>query len=370
MAREDFYGPEEPYNPNAGGNAGGNSAMARAYFNSFPPAIQQEILASWGGDMGMMDLWYENALNAGAVPPTFRTGPGAGAGGNRPLWEMSPEEAGIAAWGTEIGGQNRQTRDMTPEQRARWAMEHIDNLMATPWNELSPQAQQDYLKKGWTPETYMAEHNARSGSAGSYQQWLEWDKFYDPDCPPDKPYRGAETGTGCYELPDHERNERVNAGGGGGQGGGRNGAGNETPGEGLQGSPASQAPTPGTPTGGGGASAPTPQGSTFAASSRPTSGVAQPAAPAPPVAPVKIPDAFTATGAAPSGASGGVPSPVGAPAPKPPGQIQGFSSFGGGRRSGGGWAGSSGSNWVASDERLKEGLGVRRPRLSEWRRNG
>lgn len=45
------------------------SPAAQSFLNSMPPAEQQRIRASWGGqDLG--DQWYQNAINAGAVPGT------------------------------------------------------------------------------------------------------------------------------------------------------------------------------------------------------------------------------------------------------------------------------------------------------------
>lgn len=43
------------------------SAAAQRYFNSFSPADQENIRQSWGGS-DLMDEWYGNAVNAGAVP--------------------------------------------------------------------------------------------------------------------------------------------------------------------------------------------------------------------------------------------------------------------------------------------------------------
>lgn len=43
------------------------SAAAQRYFNSFDPGEQARIRASWGGNDAMMDEWFKNAVNAGAI---------------------------------------------------------------------------------------------------------------------------------------------------------------------------------------------------------------------------------------------------------------------------------------------------------------
>lgn len=81
-------------------------------------------------------------------------------------------------------------RNMTPEQRAVWSMQNIDDL------------------------------SAHGDKERSYSQWMEWQKSYDSNCPPATPYQ-AEDGSGCVEKPDNSNKPGGGgAGGGGGQGGG------------------------------------------------------------------------------------------------------------------------------------------------------
>jgi hypothetical protein len=119
-------------------------------------------------------------------------------------WEMSPEEAGIDPWSsanTYRTDPNMASalQNMSPEQRARWSMEHLDRL--------------DYR----TPES-------------SWQQWMAWQDSYDPSCPPSAPYK-AEDGSGCVEKPDNSnagyQGGQGGSGGGGGRGGGGRGGGQE-----------------------------------------------------------------------------------------------------------------------------------------------
>jgi hypothetical protein len=101
-------------------------------------------------------------------------------------------------------------KNMTPEQRAVWSMENIDDLSA---------------------------HGDRQRA---YAQWLEWQKDYDPNCPPGAPYQAAD-GSGCVEKPDNtNKGYQAGVGGGGrGEGGGATavagGGGGDATGTGLAG---------------------------------------------------------------------------------------------------------------------------------------
>lgn len=71
--------------------------------------------------------------------------------------------------------------NMTPEQRARWSMEHID-VLSGEGNRSAPGATREQ----------------------AYNQWMAWQDHFDPNCPSNTPYRGSRTGTGCYEKPDDD----------------------------------------------------------------------------------------------------------------------------------------------------------------------
>lgn len=105
---------------------------------------------------------------AGPAAPTEAPAPG------KHLSQMTPEEAGIAAWGTEIDESNRQSANMTPEQRARWAMEHI--------------------------ESFDSQSKTQRSREEALEQWRLWDKHYDESCPPNNPYRNEQGD--CAEKPD------------------------------------------------------------------------------------------------------------------------------------------------------------------------
>lgn len=71
--------------------------------------------------------------------------------------------------------------NMTPEQRARWSMEHID-VLSGEGNRSAPGATREQ----------------------AYNQWMAWQEHFDPNCPSNTPYRGSRTGSGCYEKPDDD----------------------------------------------------------------------------------------------------------------------------------------------------------------------
>jgi hypothetical protein len=81
-------------------------------------------------------------------------------------------------------------RNMTPEQRAEWSAQNIDDL------------------------------SAHGDATRARAQWMAWQKSYDPNCPPSDPYQ-AEDGSGCVEKPDNSNKggQSQDGGDGGGQGG-------------------------------------------------------------------------------------------------------------------------------------------------------
>lgn len=173
------------------------SAAAERYLATFSPEDQQAIRA--GGDV---DAWYNAAVRAGAVPQNF--------GGTAPVanWaNMTAEQAGINPWQQDYKQEFARTdaaalARMSPEQRARWSMEHLDAL--------------DYRTR-----------------QSSFDQWMAWQRHFDPSCPSSAPYQ-AEDGSGCVEKPDNSNagyQQGQEAGGGGVQGGsgrGQNGQQNLT----------------------------------------------------------------------------------------------------------------------------------------------
>lgn len=122
-------------------------------------------------------------------PPGYTPKPG-----EKVNWgSLTPEQAGIKSWGAEIGAGNQMDQNMSPEQRARWSMEHIDSFDQ---DSATTRSRED-----------------------AYNQWMMWQDKFDPNCPPNTPYQ-AEDGSGCVEKPDN-----TNRPGGGGGGGGRGGGG-------------------------------------------------------------------------------------------------------------------------------------------------
>lgn len=176
------------------------SAAAERYLSTFSPEDQQAIRA--GGDV---DSWYQAAVSAGAVPQNYVTGAAAvGApqtASTRPWWEMSAQEAGINPWQQDYKQEFGLTSGsdlarMSPEQRARWSMEHIDDLSA---------------------------HGDRQRA---FTQWMGWQRHFDPNCPSNAPYQ-AEDGSGCVEKPDNTNRGYQQAAEGGGYGSGGAGQGGQ-----------------------------------------------------------------------------------------------------------------------------------------------
>ena len=129
------------------------SPQAERYLASLPYEDQQAIRA--GGDV---DAWYQAAVAAGAVPQNF--------GGSAPVgnWaNMSAQEAGINPWQQDYKQEFARTDSaalarMSDMQRAKWAMTHLDAL--------------DYRDR-----------------ESAFQQWLAWQKHFDPNCPSSAPFR-------------------------------------------------------------------------------------------------------------------------------------------------------------------------------------
>lgn len=181
------------------------SPAAERYLASLPPDDQAAIRA--GGDV---DAWYNAAVQAGAVPSQFSGQGGAkdpsqwnvDAGGGRNWWDTTAEQAGINPWQQDYKQEFERTNSqmlaqMSPEQRARWSMEHIDDLSAN---------------SDWSPEQ-------------RWRQWMYWQDSFDPKCPPNAPYQASD-GSGCVEKPDNSnKGYQEGQGGEGGPGGGGSGQG-------------------------------------------------------------------------------------------------------------------------------------------------
>lgn len=85
-----------------------------------------------------------------------------------------------AQGGTEITDQNRQTANMTADQRAAWAAQNL--------NSFDAQSRQGAGGPGMS-------------SQQAFDQWKAWDDKYDSSCPPNMPYRGRNGQ--CDESPDN-----------------------------------------------------------------------------------------------------------------------------------------------------------------------
>jgi hypothetical protein len=341
------------------------TSLARAYFSSFPPDQQQRILASWGG-ANLMEEWYQNALSAGAVPPQFR--PGAG-------------PTGGSGGGTTPGG--------APQWNHRYAEQMQKSYDALIARGVDPAKAERAIRHalGGLPHDYSQNMEWDQGNIAGWggadyavNQYLAWQDFYDPNCPADKPYRpdpnhmkelgvGGDASSYCVEKPHDVPEELASlpaaGGGGNGPGGGGNGT---TGGAGLTASPQAAASTAGQPIQGGGATVGSQVGFQPGSYGAQPNAAVQPIQVAP-LKPVEL-DAWKATGVGsqPGGAQSALPkieSPYAAGAK--PGTFTGGTAFSGGGAKSKGWNG--GSDWVASDERLKDlGLELRPRRFSDWRK--
>lgn len=155
------YAEWQAANRAAGGP--GHSAEVAAQFAQRNNPVPTAPVTPSGGPGGGNQAIDVNSFRTSTAPGPVNLG------------NVSAAQAGIQAWGAEIGEQNRQTANMTPEQRARWAQEHINSFDAQSRNPMDPQQ--------------------------AFNQWLAWDDKYDASCPPNRPYRGR-TGT-CEEGPDN-----------------------------------------------------------------------------------------------------------------------------------------------------------------------
>lgn len=134
--------------------------------------------------------YYQNQPNTYQRPRNQNPAPGVdpgwnvnATGTNKNWWDTSAQEAGIDAWSSANTYRNdpnmsQKLAAMSPEQRARWSMEHIDDLGGG--------------GKQTNPEQ-------------AWRQWMYWQDSFDPSCPPAAPYR-AEDGSGCVEKPDNSNN--------------------------------------------------------------------------------------------------------------------------------------------------------------------
>lgn len=178
-------------------SGGGSNPAATAYFNSLTPAQQQAARATGAAPGGVnFDQWFKNAVNAGAVRGGSAQGPSATQSqstGDNPLLPEGASGYNAADPTAFRKIDPKILQGMTPEQRAVWSMENIDDL------------------------------SAHGDADRAKAQWMEWQKSYDPNCPPSDPYQ-AEDGSGCVEKPDNSNKGYQAAaaagGGGGGQGGG------------------------------------------------------------------------------------------------------------------------------------------------------
>ena len=118
------------------------SLQAQHFFGSMSPSEQARIRASWGG-ADLMDSWYQNAVNAGAVP-------------------------GAAVGSAPAGG------GVDP---------HADPYASNPAVQAGRKINSDI------PDA----------------QWAAWEKHFDPSCPPESPFRMTKEGAGggCGESPDN-----------------------------------------------------------------------------------------------------------------------------------------------------------------------
>jgi len=149
------------------GRPGGSFDVWMAEQNSPPSPIQQQQQQT-------------------GTSPTQTQNPGAPQFAPGTNWgSLTPEQAGIQAWGAEIGGNNVITANMSPEQRARWSMEHIEGFDEQSKNSMSREQ--------------------------AFNQWMAWQDKYDAKCPPDRPYQ-AEDGSGCVEKPDNSNKGYMEAG--------------------------------------------------------------------------------------------------------------------------------------------------------------
>jgi hypothetical protein len=174
------------------------SPAAQAYFNSFDPATQQQIQASWGG-ADLMDQWFQAAQQAGAVSPD---GTRKGGGGD--------QGAGVNT-GSGQGG-------MTPQKLRQKAK---NEGWSEDFDRFSDELLQGWITRSWDPNKgrFRSEH-APQGATGD---WAYVEKptegIVDPQGVEWGPH-GNKVGVNLSALGLNTLHGSVRTGGGGGGGGG------------------------------------------------------------------------------------------------------------------------------------------------------
>lgn len=171
------------------------SAAAQRYFNSFSPQDQQNIRNSWGG-ADLMDEWFKNAVNAGAIGNDGTMQSRQGSFGGSYGGQMA--EGGYS---TNVSGGSGLTPGMTPTPR---------------------QLRQYAKEQGWSEDFDRY-------SDAQLQAWLNQpqgskDGWWDPQAM----RFHSNSGGGLVDKPDESAPGETPAwaqGGGGGGGGGGNGGG-------------------------------------------------------------------------------------------------------------------------------------------------
>jgi hypothetical protein len=322
-------GVEGPETATAGVDA--PSQQAIKYFNSFPPEQQAQILASWGGNQGMMELWYQNALAAGAVPPTISQGGSEGGGvpqGTTPSSGWTPKNKAELQEYARSRGWSEDYQRFDDATVLSWIQNYWDagtgTFRSAKTDEKGNPLEGGVEKPDDTPPGWAAWGSGNKAIRTDDPRYLA-SQGQQPAAAPEAAAPAAPT-TG-YTPP-------------------------VTP---------TAAPTTAQPTGTPGAgTVQPPPGAPVQQFSAPA--VTQtPAAQAPAPAKIEAPDVWKNTGV--TGGNVGAPAPVFTPQRESASRSPQFFSGGGAAKRG--WMG--GGQWVTSDERLKD-RGLGELRFSSWRR--
>lgn len=126
------------------------ASPAENYLNSFSPAEQQTIRASWAGNPNGMTDWFNNAVQAGAVGADGNPrDPNAGAGSAQA--QQTGHTEGQSAG---VGGSSGLKKGMTPTpgQLRQYAKE---NNWPEDFDRYNDATLQSWISSNWNPQTMM-----------------------------------------------------------------------------------------------------------------------------------------------------------------------------------------------------------------------
>jgi hypothetical protein len=185
------------------------SAAAQTYFNSFPPAKQESIRASWGG-ADRMDEWFNNAVGAGAVQSNGQPrDPNAGAGSQlaQQTGATQGQSAGVSGSSGLKPGQTP-----TPAQLRQFAKE---NNWSEDFDRFNDATLASWIGSNWNPQTmkFTSEKKDQNGNPIPG----------DVEKPVDTPDGWTAWGQGAIRTSDAQNKMAGWGGGGAGNNGGMGG---------------------------------------------------------------------------------------------------------------------------------------------------